>query len=182
MIMLSYEILMALRHLKSRKRSHAISLLTMISILGVMLGVWALIVVLAVLSGFGLAVLCLIIFIIIRVRENIEWERDDDDEDYDEDEGLDLDRTSKPLPVGMALDLIEDKNIVDATPEGLESELMNEIEEGYEIEDNSVEYEEEPNEDSGISVDDDGTEWYEDELGVWWYRDQDMEDWAEWTE
>lgn len=54
MIMLSYEILMALRHLKSRKRSHAISLLTMISILGVMLGVWALIVVLAVLSGFGL--------------------------------------------------------------------------------------------------------------------------------
>ena len=134
-----------------------------------------------VLSGFGFAVLCLIVFIIIRVRENIEWERDDD-EDYDEDEGLDLDRTSKPLPVGMALDLIEDKRIVDATPEGLESELMKEIDGEYEVEDNSVEYEEESNDDSGISVDDDGTEWYEDEVGVWWYRDQDMEDWAEWTE
>ena len=82
----------------------------------------------------------------------------------------------------MALDLIEDKRIVDATPEGLESELMKEIDGEYEVEDNSVEYEEESNDDSGISVDDDGTEWYEDEVGVWWYRDQDMEDWAEWTE
>ena len=62
------------------------------------------------------------------------------------------------------------------------SRLMKEIEGGHEVEDNSVEYEEESNEASGISVDDDGTEWYEDEVGVWWYRDQDMEDWAEWTE
>jgi len=82
----------------------------------------------------------------------------------------------------MALDLIEDKRIVDATPERRESELMKEVEGDYEIDDNSVEYEEESEDDSGITVDEDGTEWYEDEVGVWWYRDQDMEDWAEWTE
>lgn len=53
MILLSYEVLVALRHLKSRKRSRVISLLTLISILGVWVGVWALTVVLSVLSGFG---------------------------------------------------------------------------------------------------------------------------------
>ena len=37
-------------------------------------------------------------------------------------------------------------------------------------------------EDDGISVDEDGTEWYEDELGVWWYREEGWEDWAEWKE
>ena len=84
--------------------------------------------------------------------------------------------------VGMALDQIEDKRIVDATPEGLESELMKEVDGEQEIEDYSVEYEEEETEDSGITVDEDGTEWYEDEVGVWWYRDPGMEDWAEWTE
>jgi hypothetical protein len=29
-----------------------------------------------------------------------------------------------------------------------------------------------------ISVDEDGTEWWEDEEGVWWYRTGEMEDWA----
>ncbi|MCB9638334.1 MAG: ABC transporter permease [Myxococcales bacterium] len=53
MILLSYEVLVALRHLKSRKRSRVISLLTLISVLGVWVGVWALTVVLSVLSGFG---------------------------------------------------------------------------------------------------------------------------------
>ena len=53
MILLSYEVLVALRHLKSRKQSRVISILTLISILGVFLGVWALTVVLSVLSGFG---------------------------------------------------------------------------------------------------------------------------------
>lgn len=50
---MAYEVFVGLRHLKGRNRSKVVSILTMISILGVMLGVWALIVVLAVLSGFG---------------------------------------------------------------------------------------------------------------------------------
>ena len=36
--------------------------------------------------------------------------------------------------------------------------------------------------DPGYSVDEDGTEWWEDEHGQWWYRDPDMDDWEEWNE
>jgi len=46
------------------------------------------------------------------------------------------------------------------------------------------EYEEEWQEESddGITVDEDGTEWWEDEVGVWWYRTPEMDDWAEFEE
>ncbi len=50
---MSYEVFIGLRHLKGRNRSHVVSLLTLISILGVVVGVWALTVVLSVLTGFG---------------------------------------------------------------------------------------------------------------------------------
>ena len=39
-------------------------------------------------------------------------------------------------------------------------------------------YEDDPN----YSVDEDGTEWWEDDHGQWWYRDPDMDDWEEWNE
>jgi hypothetical protein len=42
--------------------------------------------------------------------------------------------------------------------------------------------EETSNDESGISVDEHGTEWYEDEVGVWWYRDKGEEDWSEFSE
>ncbi len=32
-------------------------------------------------------------------------------------------------------------------------------------------------ESADVSVDEDGTEWWEDEQGVWWYRKPDMDDW-----
>lgn len=50
---MSYEVLIGLRQMKGRNRSHVVSLLTLISILGVGVGVWALTVVLSVLNGFG---------------------------------------------------------------------------------------------------------------------------------
>jgi hypothetical protein len=31
-------------------------------------------------------------------------------------------------------------------------------------------------------MDDDGTEWWKDELGVWWYRYSDEEEWSEFIE
>ena len=37
-------------------------------------------------------------------------------------------------------------------------------------------------EDDGISVDENGTEWWEDEDGTWWYREEGWEDWAVWEE
>jgi hypothetical protein len=46
------------------------------------------------------------------------------------------------------------------------------------------EYEEEWQEESddGITVDEDGTEWWEDDDRVWWYRTPEMDDWAEFEE
>ena len=41
---------------------------------------------------------------------------------------------------------------------------------------------EEAEEDDGISVDENGTEWWEDEEGVWWYREEGWEDWAVWED
>jgi hypothetical protein len=37
---------------------------------------------------------------------------------------------------------------------------------------------EEEDEDDGITVDEDGVEWYEDEEGSWWYREPDAADWV----
>ena len=42
--------------------------------------------------------------------------------------------------------------------------------------------EEASEEDDGISVDENGTEWWEDEDGTWWYREEGWEDWAAWEE
>ena len=56
-------------------------------------------------------------------------------------------------------------------------ENVQEYEEEYE-----EEYQESSNDDSGITIDAHGTEWYEDEVGVWWYRDPGEEDWSEFVE
>ena len=42
--------------------------------------------------------------------------------------------------------------------------------------------EEASDEESGITVDEHATEWYEDEIGVWWVRDPGEEDWSEYVE
>jgi hypothetical protein len=36
--------------------------------------------------------------------------------------------------------------------------------------------------DDSYRVDDDGTEWWEDEHGIWWFKEPGDEDWQEWTE
>ena len=36
--------------------------------------------------------------------------------------------------------------------------------------------------DDSYRVDDDGTEWWEDEHGIWWFKEPGDEDWREWTE
>ena len=46
----------------------------------------------------------------------------------------------------------------------------------------TIEEEPEVEEDDGISVDEYGTEWYEDEVGTWWYREEGAEDWSEYDE
>ena len=49
---LSYELFIGLRYLKAKRKQTFISLITMISMAGVAVGVWALIVVLSVMTGF----------------------------------------------------------------------------------------------------------------------------------
>ena len=137
----------------------------------------------------GVAVIGLAVFIVLRMRNS-------DFEDWDEDD-LDLEpeveaqtRASKPLPVGVALDEFEDKTIVDESPD--RPDVINEFEEDYEeysedtvaesTEDEYSEYDESGEEDTGITVDEHGTEWYEDEVGVWWFREPGQDDWAEVTE
>ncbi len=137
----------------------------------------------------GLAVIGLAVFIVLRMRNS-------DFEDWDEDD-LDMEpeveapeRASKPLPVGVALDEFENKTIVDETPD--RPDVINEFDnnddyvedlvetdEEY-VEEDYSEYEE--SDDSGISVDEHGTEWYEDEVGVWWYREEGQEDWSEFVD
>ena len=137
----------------------------------------------------GVAVIGLAVFIVLRMRNS-------DFEDWDEDD-LDLEpevdaqtRASKPLPVGVALDEFEDKTIVDESPD--RPDVINEFEEDYEeysedtvaesTEDEYSEYDESGEEDTGITIDEHGTEWYEDEVGVWWFREPGQDDWAEFTE
>ena len=137
----------------------------------------------------GVAVIGLGVFILMRMRNS-------DFEDWNEDD-LDMEpdieapqRASKPLPVGVALDEFEDKTIVDETPD--RPDVINEFEDNddyvIESDESSGEYTEEVNsdydesDDSGISVDEHGTEWYEDEVGVWWYREEGQDDWSEFVE
>ena len=131
----------------------------------------------------GVAVLGLVVFIVLRIRNSDleDWEEDDLDFEPEVEESG---RVSKPLPVGVALDEFEDKTIVDDSPDRPDVISEFDEEEAYEEyeEDTVAEYEESSDEDSGITVDERGTEWYEDEVGVWWFRDPGEEDWSEYVE
>jgi hypothetical protein len=140
------------------------------------------------------AILGLVVFIVLRIRNSDldEWGEDD----LDMDPELQTDRISKPLPVGVALDEFEDKTIIDETPDKpdfisdfeddddyVETLESNEDEyESDEVEEEYEEHDEASEDDSGITVDENGTEWYEDEVGVWWFRDPGEEDWSEFVD
>ena len=131
----------------------------------------------------GVAVLGLVIFIVLRIRNSDLEDWDEDDLDF-EPEVEESTRISKPLPVGVALDEFEDKTIVDDSPDRPDVIADFDEEDAYEEYEEEVEseYEESSDEDSGITVDENGTEWYEDEIGVWWFRDPGEEDWSEYVE
>ena len=149
----------------------------------------------AIFGGIGaVALVGLVIFIVLRIRNSDldEW----GEEDLDMNPELQTDRISKPLPVGVALDEFEDKTIVDETPDRPDFitefdddddyvETLESDEEEYEheeSEESEEEYQDDSDDESGITVDENGTEWYEDEVGVWWFRDAGEEDWSEFTE
>ncbi len=115
---------------------------------------------------------------------------DFEDESFYEEEDAFLEDDDEPveIPQGKPLDEFEDKTI-SAEPEIIErpgdsliSEVTESNEDIPEHEPESEEEVEETEEDDGISVDEFGTEWYEDEVGQWWYREEGAEDWSEYNE
>ena len=85
---------------------------------------------------------------------------------------------------------------VDLTPQARRPSLFDEVDGRVNIEEFQDDFEEEvetldeetehvaeeTTEDDGITVDEQGTEWWEDEEGVWWYREEGWEDWAVWED
>jgi len=124
-------------------------------------------------------VLLLIISRLIRRRGD-----DDDDIDYDDDYGLfddgsatDIDSLlggARPLITG-ATGKDQGRSIGKQMPTIGRSVGRSGESESYQ--DDTYETTEE-----GYSVDEDGTEWWEDENGQWWYRTTEMEDWDAWNE
>ena len=148
-------------------------------------------------GGTGLVVVAGLIWVLMialrRKRENEDvWTEDELEMDDDPISYSDEKRASKPLPVGVGLEEIRHEGgdeIDRSVPQNRDHSLFAEAEgRGHVAEDNDLTIDYTDNESSseeessGITIDDDGTEWYEDEVGVWWYRDQGADDWAEFHE
>jgi len=99
------------------------------------------------------------------------------------------------LGASKSLDELKEsgKDLHEAAPEGLASsvtlgssadafEFGATAEDGVPTEADDDASDEEDEADDGVTVDEDGTEWWEDEDGVWWYREEGWEDWAVWEE
>ena len=158
-----------------------------------------------VLVGIGL-VIALVAGVIgvLYLRSNMDedfFDDDDDDEDYYQ-EAMDAPETApgaKSLNLAAAKSLDElktsGKDLHSDAPEGLASSpTLGSSADAFEFgataedavpdveEDEEEEWAEEEEGDDGITVDENGTEWWEDEEGVWWYREEGWEDWAAWEE
>ena len=144
-------------------------------------------------GGLGGALLVLVIlgYVMLNRRAGAGF---DDDEFYGADDNfpIEKDEPAPEIPEGRPLDEFEDKTI-NAEPEIIErpgDSLISELSGGDS--NNFIENHQEPEaeeaveeaveEDDGISVDEYGTEWWEDENGTWWYREEGAEDWSEFTE
>lgn len=148
------------------------------------------------LGGIGVFILIGAILggvVLMRSRTS-EFDEDDEEDYYDMVATQDDDNQSTPVDLGTVRSLddlkAEGKEMHEDPPEELESSLLGSSADAFESSD-SVEAwtegleesaEESAEEDDGISVDENGTEWWEDEEGVWWYREEGWEDWAVWEE
>lgn len=125
--------------------------------------------------GGAVAIIALVSVLVLRARSSEEEEDTDWMEEMpDRDIG-----PSDDLPVGMGLDELKSRGkevpeVETEARERLGSNLIGELDNEHE---QDVESHEESND--GISVDEYGTEWYEDETGVWWYREAGQDEWSE---
>ena len=84
---------------------------------------------------------------------------------------------SRPAPVSMS----KSKTTSAVTTES-EEESESEVEESSDEVEDAGTSEDDYTDSDNYHVDDDGTEWWKDELDVWWWRGPDDEDWSEYTE
>jgi hypothetical protein len=144
--------------------------------------------------GGGILVLVVVILVVSKIVSARSDREDEDDGDDWYEEAMDMVQpTDKPeeKEYGQvetkSLDTLkaEGKTIGEDAPEerGIDFSLgeKSQIDVIEESEEEPEEHQEEASDD-GITIDEDGTEWYEDELGVWWYREQGWDDWAEWQD
>jgi len=131
--------------------------------------------------------------LVMRRRGGDVFEDEDDEDDYmdgfppAEDEASD----ALDLSSSRSLDDLKDegRDLYEDAPEGTDaSDLLNNPADAFvfgateEVVDQSDDRDENEGEDDGITVDENGTEWWEDEDGTWWYREDGWEDWAVWEE
>jgi len=130
--------------------------------------------------------------LVMRRRGSDVFEDDDDEDDYmdgfppAEDDASD----ALDLSSSRSLDDLKDegRELYEDAPEGTDaSDHLNNPADAFvfgatEEVDQSDDRHENEGEDDGITVDENGTEWWEDEDGTWWYREDGWEDWAVWEE
>ena len=111
--------------------------------------------------------------------EDVDWVEEEEIPDSRHQPKTVIPKTNKTLDELKA----EGTTIGDDAPDSRpSSELFNEVDGDSEYQPEEVEAEHDEQSDDGITVDENGTEWYEDEVGVWWYREQGWQDWAEWRD
>ena len=146
--------------------------------------------------------------IFMRSRLDDDFDEDDEEDYYAEAMAApDVSPGPKSLDLNASKSLdslkAEGKELHEEAPEGIESSMLGSsadafqfgataeetrletgAEDTHEEEHSSEEEwtEEATEEDDGISMDENGTEWWEDEEGVWWYREEGWEDWAVWED
>jgi len=85
---------------------------------------------------------------------------------------------SRPAPVSMS----KSKSPSAVTTKSKEEDDSKEEDESSDEIESGEDSEEDYTGSDNYHVDDDGTEWWKDELDVWWWRGPDDEDWSEYTE
>ena len=141
--------------------------------------------------GLFLAVVALVGgVLVLRRRGNEDLFGEDEDEDEDEDfmgDFPDDDSTAEALDLSSSRTLDDLKNdgkdLYEDAPEGADSpSLVSGGADTFVFGATEQSVEESESSDDGITVDEQGTEWWEDDEGVWWYREDGWEDWAVWED
>ena len=129
----------------------------------------------------GVIGLLLVIIIVVRVlfREDDDWDDEWEDEDDDEELENPLDRILGRTPLGGGYEGGTAAGGAMAGDDRFEREPNRGRMGGGA---GSGSSKQDQQDDPSYSVDEDGTEWWEDEHGQWWYRTPQMDDWDVWNE